>query len=76
MRSGTENIVRRYRAIWLKSQHQHKQARNSYQTTSFGPENINYGALLCNSYSPLNFLQVELSFGSIGLTVWKLRSFP
>ena len=76
MRSGTENIVRRHRAIWSKSQHQHKLARNSYQTTSFGPENINYGALLRNSYSPLNFLQVELSFGQNGPTDLKLRPFP
>ena len=76
MRSGTENIVRGHRAIWSKSQYQHKQARNSYQTTSFGLENINYGALPCNSCSPLNYLLVDLSFEQNGLTDLKLLPFP
>ena len=69
IRSSVGNTVRRQQAIWLKSHHKQRMARNSYQTTFSGPEIISYGAKLCNSCRSLNKLQFELWFNSIGLTV-------
>ena len=54
MCSGIGNVIRKQEEIWLKSQHKQIMVRNSYQLTSFGPENSNYGALRRNSHSPLN----------------------